>query len=64
MMCYAEMNRLGIPIKERIKAAVNYWRFRLCYHGKDQYPKLMGWWNVVAPLGWIMHLNDVRVNKN
>lgn len=64
MMCYAEMNRLGIPIKERIKAAVNYWRFRLCYHGKDQYPKLMGWWNVVAPLGWIMHLNDVRVNKS
>ena len=64
MICYTEMLHLHIPVKDRIKAAVNYWRFRLCYRGKDKYPKLMGWWNVVAPLGWLMHLNDVRVNKS
>lgn len=64
MMCYAEMNQLDIPVKDKIKAAINYWRFRLCYHGSNKFPKLTGLWNVVAPIGWLMHLNDVRVNKS
>jgi glycosyl transferase cpsO len=63
MMCYAELNQLDIPFKDKIKAAVNYWRFRLCYSGSKSYPSLPGLWNAVAPLGWLMHLNDVRVNK-
>ena len=64
MMCYAEMNQLDIPVKDKIKVAINYWRFRLCYHGSNKFPKLTGLWNVVAPIGWLMHLNDVRVNKS
>ena len=63
MMCYAELNQLDIPFKDKIKAAVNYWRFRLCYSGSKSYPSLPGLWNAVAPLGWLMHLNDIRVNK-
>lgn len=63
MMCYAELNQLDIPFKEKLKAAINYWRFRLCYNGCNSFPKLEGVWDVVAPLGWLMHLNDVRVNK-
>ena len=63
MICYAELNQLDIPFKDKIKAAVNYWRFRLCYSGSKSYPSLPGLWNAVAPLGWLMHLNDVRVNK-
>jgi hypothetical protein len=63
MMCYAEMNQLNIPVKDKVKAAINYWRFRLCYHGDSKYPKLASIWNFVAPFGWLMHLNDVRVNK-
>ena len=63
MMCYAEMLDLNIPFKDKMKAAINYWRFRLCYNGSDSYPKLSGLWNAVAPLGWLMHLNDIRVNK-
>lgn len=62
MMCYAELNQLDIPFKDKIKAAVNYWRFRLCYSGSRNYPSLHGLWNVVAPLGWLIHLNDIRVN--
>ena len=64
MMCYAEMNQLDIPVKDKLKGAVNYWRFRLCYHGNGDYPKLHSIWNLMAPLGWLMHLNDIRVNKN
>ena len=63
MICYAELNQLDIPFKDKFKAAINYWRFRLCYNGSDSYPKLSGLWNAVAPLGWLMHLNDIRVNK-
>ena len=63
MICYAELNQLDIPFKDKFKAAINYWRFRLCYNGNDSYPKLSGLWNAVAPLGWLMHLNDIRVNK-
>ena len=63
MMCYAELNQLDIPFKDKIKAAVNYWRFRLCYSGSRSYPNLPGLWNAIAPLGWLMHLNDIRVNN-
>ena len=63
MMCYAEMLELNIPFKDKFKAAANYWRFRLCYNGNGSYPKVSGLWNAVAPLGWLMHLKDKRVNK-
>ena len=63
MICYAELNQLDIPFKDKFKAAINYWRFRLCYSGSSSYPSLSGLWNAVAPLGWLMHLNDIRVNK-
>ena len=33
MMCYQEMTIYAIPLKEKIKAAINYWRFRLCAKG-------------------------------
>ena len=63
MICYAEMLELNIPFKDKMKAAVNYWRFRLCYSGSRSYPNLPGLWNAIAPLGWLMHLHDIRVNK-
>lgn len=63
MMCYAEMLELNTPFKDKLKAAVNYWRFRLCYNGNSRYPKIPGLWNAVAALGWLMHLKDKRVNK-
>ena len=63
MICYAELNQLDIPFKDKVKAAINYWRFRLCYSGSRSCPSLPGLWNAIAPLGWLMHLNDIRVNK-
>ena len=64
MMCYAEMNQLDIPIKDKLKAAINYWRFRLCYHGNVSCPKLPTIWNCAAPLGLLLHFKDVRVNRS
>lgn len=58
MMCYAELLPLNIPFVYKLKAAINYWRFRLCYHEKESYPKLKGIWNSMAPLGFILHMTD------
>ena len=59
MICYAELNELDIPARYKMKAAINYWRFRLCFHGRKEYPRLRGRWNLVAPLGWLAHLTDL-----
>jgi len=62
--CYAEMVSLNIPLKEKVKTAINYWRFRFCCKGKKTITK-MGWlWKCVAPLGWLMHVKDLRMVKD
>lgn len=59
MMTYQELNGYAVPFKERVKAAINYWRFRFCYKGKDA-PSLSWWWAWVMPVAYIMHVNDKR----
>lgn len=60
MMTYAELNGYDVPLKEKAKAAINYWRFRLCcgWDGKKISPRIEGLWNALAPMGLIMHLKD------
>lgn len=62
--CYAEMVSLKLPFKEKVKAATNYWRFRFCCKGKKNVAKI-GWlWKCVCPLGWLMHMKDIRSVKD
>ncbi len=66
MMTYAELNSYQIPFVSKVKAAINYWRFRCCLqNGNDNgnYPKLRWWWNWVMPIGKIMHIIDVHKGK-
>lgn len=56
--CYQEITTYAIPLMQKLKAAVNYWRFRLCATGKKSIPKLKWYWNILAPLGWLLHLRD------
>jgi glycosyl transferase cpsO len=59
--CYAEMLSLDIPFKDKVKAVINYWRFRFCCKGEKTVAKI-GWgWKCVSPLGWLMHINDLRM---
>ncbi len=58
-MCYAEMLGYGIPWRQKLKAAINYWRFRLCCKKFSRVPQLPLAWNAAMPLGWLMHLRDV-----
>ena len=63
MMTYAEMTEYPVSFKVKVKAAINYWRFRCCLqNGNDNgnYPKLRGWWNWVMPGGMVMHGMDGR----
>ena len=64
MMTYAEMLGYKIPVKAKLRAAVNYWRFRFCYAPKEaaRVPVRVKWsWAWTAPFGYLMHLNDLRV---
>lgn len=71
MMTYAEMTTFDIPFMQKVKAAINYWRFGACYTrflvfsfwflGKKKQcdiPKLQWWWYWTWPLGRMMHLRD------
>lgn len=60
MMCYQELNGYDVSFSQMMKAAINYWRFRLCYKGNGGIPLLPWYWNWVMPLGWMIHLNDKR----
>ena len=56
--CYQEITTYAIPLIQRLKAAANYWRFRLCATGKKSIPKLKWYWNIMAPLGWLLYQRD------
>lgn len=55
---YQELNSYNIPFKEKVKAAINYWRFRACVAKGKSVPKLPWYWFWCQPLGFAMHLRD------
>ena len=55
---YQELNSYGIPLKEKAKAAINYWRFRACVPKGKRVPRLPWYWFWCRPLGYLMHLRD------
>lgn len=65
MMTYAEMLVYDIPFRAKVKAAINYWRFRRCYKRTEEnkgigIPKVPLAYALVAPVGWLMHQRDRR----
>ncbi|MDY6207025.1 MAG: glycosyltransferase family A protein [Prevotella sp.] len=58
MMCYSEMTHYCIPFIQKIKAAINYWRFRFC-SDKKEIPYIKWFWFFLKPLGWLMHQRDL-----
>ena len=60
-MTYAEMLRYDIPLKIKIKSAINYWRFYFCLSiGKRRQGKvkLALIWYMFLFLGYIIHVLD------
>ena len=63
-ICYGEMLDLDIPIKSKIKAAINYWRFYLCIKNKSKAEKKIApLWISLLPVGLIFHIKDRLVAK-
>lgn len=65
MMTYAEMLDYDIPVVGKLKAAINYWRFRCCYKRTEgnkgiAIPKVPLAYALAAPVGWLMHQRDRR----
>lgn len=60
MMCYAEMSKLNIPFIHKMKAAINYWRFRMCVSKQAQKPSLSAMWLWVIPIAWLLHKKDIK----
>lgn len=55
---YAELNSYNIPFLQKVKAAINYWRFWLCLSDKSKAVKISNLWVLAFPLGLLMHLKD------
>ena len=57
--CYQELCAFNVPTKVKIRSAINYWRFRMC-GSSHKFPKLPFKWIWMMPIGWAMHINDLR----
>lgn len=61
MMTYAEMTGYkGVPLKSKIRSAINYWRFWFCKESGSTAPHISAKWLLAMPLGWLMHLRDCK----
>ena len=66
MMCYAELCGYDIPLKEKVKAAINFYRFQACLtrehadRNRNMIPHLSIKWLWTKPLGRLMHKRDKR----
>ncbi|MCF0199232.1 MAG: glycosyltransferase family 2 protein [Bacteroidaceae bacterium] len=58
MMTYSELFDLTVPFKQKLKAAINYWRFSFCASRRGV--GIASWGKLLAPIGWLMHLYDKR----
>lgn len=69
MMTYVEMLDLDIPRSQKVKAAINYWRFQACLtadHAREvnaAIPNVSFVWYWAKPLGLLMHRRDTKRNK-
>lgn len=57
---YSEMLEQNIPLKEKIKAAINYWRFWYCAINKENCPRINNMWHIFKLLGLLMHIKDKK----
>ena len=59
VITYQELNSYDIPFMQKVKAAINYWRFRECVPRGKNIPKLPWHWFWCQPIGMLMHHRDI-----
>lgn len=55
---YSELNSYNIPLGQKLKASINYWRFWFCLKQKHKLPVISKIWVWTMPIGFLMHLSD------
>lgn len=60
MMYYSELCEQPIPFSQKLKAATNYWRFRLCAKFSKPTASIEPIWFFVLPMSLLMHFVDKR----
>jgi len=63
MINYSETLNMNIPIKMKIRNAINYWRFYFVGAHKREF-RLSILWYVFAPLGLYFHIKDINSFTN
>ena len=61
---YKELNSYDIPFQDKLKASINYWRFKACISKGKVVPKLPWYWRWSQPIGFLMHYRDKANNRN
>ena len=56
----AEMLAYRIPFKEKVKAAINFWRFKACAPSQVMITPLKGGWQLYYPIGMLFHWRDKK----
>lgn len=62
MLHYSELYRMPIPFLQKVKAAINYWRFTFCSDENFEYKlRQIGYKALLMyPLGLLFHLKDLH----
>ena len=60
MTCYSELTKYDIPYLQKVKAAINYWRFSMCSKTKKSQITISKLWFWTFPLGVIMNCRDKK----
>lgn len=63
MICYSELCSYEIPLIQKIKAVINFWRFSFCSEKRSvsQHMKNIGFWGIFfLPFGLIMYVIDKK----
>lgn len=65
MICYSELTKCDIPAIQKIKAAINYWRFSFCSKKRMQIlVKGIGLlWLSCMPIGYYLYIRDLKQMK-
>ncbi len=58
-LCYYEYLHCPIPISQKIRYAINYWRFYFCLIDKKPFMHSLGWAYCLIPVGFIYHFYDI-----
>ena len=57
---YHEMVNDNISFSQKVKASINYWRFRFCIGRNFKVAKLPFVWIWTKPIGYLMHKKDIK----